>query len=121
MYQDDQRPDEWVGSERFTISQNNTNPNDLLYNINKKLIHAGDGVAHTNVGASGFTSAWALAAVHGPISKRFSYVSSSDHSGNLRVLEAVEDLKQYFWQLSKEDKNEDHKKTAKKNYSTRKE
>jgi len=107
MYQDDQRPDEWVGSERFTISQNNTNPNDLLYNINKKLIHAGDGVAHTNVGASGFTSAWALAAVHGPISKRFSYVSSSDHSGNLRVLEAVEDLKQYFWQLSKEDKNEE--------------
>jgi len=107
MYQEDQRPDEWIESERFTISQNNTNPNDLLYNINKKLIHAGDGVAHTNVGASGFTSAWALASVHGPISKHQGDIATTDHSSNLKILEAVEDLKQYFWQLSKDDKNEE--------------
>jgi len=107
MYQDDQRPDEWEGHERFTISQNNTNPTDLLYNINKKLIHAGDGVQHTNVGASGFTSAWALATVHGSISKHEGDISTTDHSSNLKILEAVEDLKQYFWQLSKDDKNEE--------------
>ena len=34
-----------------------------MYDIGKKLIHAGDGVAHTNLGMSGFTSAWALVSI----------------------------------------------------------
>jgi hypothetical protein len=63
IYQQDQRPSGWE-STRYTISQNNVEPTSVLYKINKSLIHAGDGVAHTNVGASGFTSAWALAAFH---------------------------------------------------------
>ena len=63
MYQADQRPDDWIDTTRYTISQNNTSPTDVLYDINKKLIHAADGVPHSNVGASGFTSAWALVSI----------------------------------------------------------
>lgn len=60
IYQREQRPTDFAEEPRFTLSQNNTNPSEVLYRINKSLIHAGDGVAHTNVGASGFTAAWAL-------------------------------------------------------------
>ena len=60
MYQSEQRPEEFMGASRYTLSQINTRPTDSMYEINKQLIHAGDGVAHTNVGASGFTSSWGL-------------------------------------------------------------
>jgi len=61
IYQDSQRPQQWKGeTTRYTLSQVNKKPPESIYKINKKLIHAGDGVAHTNVGVSGFTSAWAL-------------------------------------------------------------
>tara|TARA_B100001094_G_scaffold241771_1_gene237704 strand:- start:5370 stop:10733 length:5364 start_codon:yes stop_codon:yes gene_type:complete len=60
IYQTEQRPSEWLSSTRYTLSQINRKPNESMYEVNKKLIHAGDGVEHTNVGASGFTSAWGL-------------------------------------------------------------
>ncbi|MAG27001.1 hypothetical protein CMI47_15795 [Candidatus Pacearchaeota archaeon] len=109
IYQEDQRPDEWEDSERFTISQNNTNPTDLMYGINKKLIHAGDGVAHTNVGASGFTSAWALTAIHGtPRPAEWEQTSESDNDEyNMKILSAVQDLKTYFWMRQGQDPDED--------------
>jgi hypothetical protein len=61
IYQDSQRPQHWKGeTTRYTLSQINKRPPESIYKINKKLIHAGDGIEHTNVGVSGFTSAWAL-------------------------------------------------------------
>lgn len=60
IYQSEQRPSSWWDSQRYTLSQINQRPTQAMYDINKQLIHAGDGVNHTNVGASGFTSAWAL-------------------------------------------------------------
>jgi hypothetical protein len=58
IYQASQRPNSF-NETRFTLSQNNVDPTDLIYKIGKSLIHAGDGVAHSNVGISGFTSSWA--------------------------------------------------------------
>jgi hypothetical protein len=63
IYQTAQRPNGLANHMRYTISINNLMPTDIIYNIGKKLIHAGDGVAHTNVGVSGFTTAWALASL----------------------------------------------------------
>lgn len=60
IYQDQQRPDEFLGTTRYELSQNNIKPSKILFDIGKKLIHAGDGVNHTTVGISGFTSLWCL-------------------------------------------------------------
>lgn len=60
IYQQEQRPHVLEDNIRYTISNNNINPTPVLYDIGKKLIHAGDGVQHTNIGVSGFTNSWAL-------------------------------------------------------------
>ena len=101
IYQADQRPDPWVTSSRYTISQNNTNPTDVLYGINKKLIHAADGVAHSNVGASGFTSAWALTAFHDKPSTKGS--EGFKKIEDLKILQAVQNIKELTWQQGRDD------------------
>lgn len=60
IYQTQQRPNAFSKYKRYTIANNNVNPTNTLYDIGKKLIHAGDGVEHTNVGTSGFTNSWSL-------------------------------------------------------------
>jgi len=64
IYQTEQRGEYFEDiSKRYTISNNNVDPTKILYDVGKDLIHAGDGVDHTNVGASGFTNSWALASI----------------------------------------------------------
>jgi hypothetical protein len=46
--------------QRFCFSFSASAPTKELYDINKKLVHAGDMINHTNVGISGFTSCWGL-------------------------------------------------------------
>lgn len=62
IYQREQRPEIFTDQNytRFELSSNNISPTPVSYDVGKKLIHAGDGVAHTAVGASGFTNSWAL-------------------------------------------------------------
>lgn len=60
IYQQEQRPDEFSDITRYELSQNNTKPTKVLFDIGKKLIHAGDGVNHSTIGISGFTSLWCL-------------------------------------------------------------
>jgi len=61
-YQNQQRPAELVDADidRYELTQDNTEPTPIMYDINKNNIRAADFVGHTNLGSSGFTSAWAL-------------------------------------------------------------
>jgi len=60
IYQNEQRAEEFREYTRYTIANNNLEPTEVLYDIGKQLVHAGDGVDHTNVGTSGFTNSWSL-------------------------------------------------------------
>jgi hypothetical protein len=60
-YQDAQRPAILTeNAVRYELTQDNRAPSLVLYDINKNLVSAADFVGHTNIGSSGFTSAWAL-------------------------------------------------------------
>jgi hypothetical protein len=65
IYQGEQRSEVFKSTfgTRYTISNNNVDPTKISYAVGKNLIHAGDGVDHTNVGMSGFTNSWALASI----------------------------------------------------------
>lgn len=65
IFQDEQRSDHLSGyfGRRYTVSNNNTDPTQIMYDVGKDLVHAVAGVDHTNVGASGFTNSWALVSV----------------------------------------------------------
>jgi len=62
-YQSQQRPMELTDADvdRYELTQDNETPTPIMYDINKNNISAADFVGHTNLGSSGFTSAWALA------------------------------------------------------------
>jgi hypothetical protein len=61
-YQTEQRPSELVSADvkRYDLTQDNTNPTPVMYDINKNHVGAADFIMHTDLGSSGFTSAWAL-------------------------------------------------------------
>tara|TARA_Y100000034_G_scaffold135483_1_gene207579 strand:- start:1086 stop:2852 length:1767 start_codon:yes stop_codon:yes gene_type:complete len=61
-YQDQQRASELMENNvsRYDLTQDNTDPTPIMYDINKELVSAADFMMHTNLGSSGFTSAWAL-------------------------------------------------------------
>ena len=45
---------------RYELTQDNADPTTAMYDINKNHVGAADMIMHTNLGSSGFTSAWAL-------------------------------------------------------------
>ena len=61
-YQDQQRAAELTDNNisRYDLTQDNTDPTPIMYDINKNHVSAADFMMHTNLGSSGFTSAWAL-------------------------------------------------------------
>jgi len=61
-YQTQQRPSALTDNDisRYELTQDNRDPTPIMYNINKRNISAADFMMHTNLGSSGFTSAWAL-------------------------------------------------------------
>ena len=61
-YQDQQRASELTDNNisRYDLTQDNTDPTPIMYDINKNHVSAADFMMHTNLGSSGFTSAWAL-------------------------------------------------------------
>ena len=98
IYQDAQRPSYWNSKTRYTLSLINANPTPGLYDINKRLIHAGDGVAHTNVGVSGFTSAWALFSIQEGVGESYFVVEQyqSDYPVVLHNIFNAKEDSNYF-------------------------
>jgi hypothetical protein len=61
-YQEQQRPSALGENNipRYELTQDNIDPNPIMYDINKNHVSAADFVMHVNLGSSGFTTAWAL-------------------------------------------------------------